>query len=126
MREEVGNWWKQAQEDLESAEAIFDIGRYYVTAFLCQQAVEKGLKALHIQKKRENITTHNLVELARRVGFPESQMHLLKEVNPDYVITRYADAANGVPAEIFDEKITKEHLGYAREALEWISKQLKS
>lgn len=126
MREEVKNWLKQAQEDLKSAVAVYDIGRYYVAAFLSQQAVEKGLKALYIYKKKENIVTHNLIELARKVGFPKDKFHILKEINPDYVVTRYIDAANGLPADIYDEAITKEHINYAKEAMEWISEQLKS
>lgn len=126
MREEVKNWWKQAKEDLSSAEAVYDIGRFYVAAFLSQQAIEKALKALYIMKNRKNIITHNLITLAREVGFPENKMPLLKEVNPDYVTARYADAANGLPAELYDEKIAGEHLKYAKEAVKWIEEQLKT
>jgi len=34
MREEVMLWWKQALKDLEAAEKNFQIGLYYVSAFL--------------------------------------------------------------------------------------------
>ena len=50
MREEISNWWNQALRDMESAERIMEIGDYYVSAFLSQQAVEKAFKALLIQQ----------------------------------------------------------------------------
>ncbi|MBI2886275.1 MAG: HEPN domain-containing protein [Chloroflexi bacterium] len=54
----------QSQEDLESAEATLEIGRYYVSSLLAQQAAEKALKALFIQRKRSlPPRTHYLEEL---------------------------------------------------------------
>ncbi|HLD75480.1 MAG TPA: HEPN domain-containing protein [Candidatus Norongarragalinales archaeon] len=53
MREEAKLWLEQAAEDLDSAAANLQIRKYYVCAFFCQQAVEKALKALAIEKIRE-------------------------------------------------------------------------
>ncbi|TDA33417.1 MAG: hypothetical protein DSO04_00755 [Hadesarchaea archaeon] len=39
---------------MKSAEGSLRIKRYYVVAFLCQQAVEKALKALYLEKRRES------------------------------------------------------------------------
>ena len=50
MRKEVEEWWKQALKDLDSAEKNLNIEEFYLTAFLCQQSVEKALKALYILK----------------------------------------------------------------------------
>ena len=47
MRKEAENWWKQALKDFEVAGKNLEIDQYYIVAFLCQQAVEKGLKALY-------------------------------------------------------------------------------
>ena len=50
MREEVNRWWKQSLKDLESAKKNFSIDEYYVSAFLCQQAVEKALKSFEVHQ----------------------------------------------------------------------------
>lgn len=54
MRKETENWWKQAEEDLDSAQKNLEIKKYYLVAFLSQQAVEKGLKALILFKSKKN------------------------------------------------------------------------
>lgn len=48
MREEIIRWIEQAKADLKAARDNLDTGNYYVVALLCQQTVEKGLKALYI------------------------------------------------------------------------------
>jgi hypothetical protein len=53
MREEAANNWAQAQEDLETARILLEAERFYASVFFSQQAAEKALKALHMQKKRE-------------------------------------------------------------------------
>ncbi len=66
MRKEVENWWKQANRDLLSAENAFKSKDYYVAAFLCQQSVEKGLKALYIKKRKESPgAVHSLIYLGK-------------------------------------------------------------
>ncbi|HDD71587.1 MAG TPA: HEPN domain-containing protein, partial [Candidatus Aenigmarchaeota archaeon] len=64
MRPEAENWWKQALEDLDSAKKNLKIKKYYLVAFLSQQAAEKALKALFIElKRRLQPKTHNLIRL---------------------------------------------------------------
>lgn len=126
MREETKNWWAQAQKDLESARTNLEVELYYVCAFLCQQAVEKAFKALYILKKKDMPDkTHNLLVLAKIVGFPKQKFGLLRSLNPAFVTTRYPDAANGIPAEIFDREIAEDHLNKAEEVMNWIQKMLK-
>ena len=61
MKKEVKNWFSSAQYDLETAEQMFNTGRYIYTIFMCHLAIEKLLKA-----KVQEITgktppkTHNL------------------------------------------------------------------
>jgi len=94
MRKEVKEWWKQALKDLDSAEKNLNIGEFYLTAFLCQQSVEKSLKALYIHKLKESPgATHSLIFLGKEVGIPEGYYSTLRRLSPDFVITRYPDAA---------------------------------
>ena len=48
MKPEFDNWWRQAQYDLESAKLNLRKETAYICAFLSQQAVEKGFKALDV------------------------------------------------------------------------------
>lgn len=126
MREEAILWLKQANNDLKYAQSNLDAGIYYVCAFLSQQAAEKALKALYIESKRKvPIKTHNLVELGKELQAPSYMIKGLRKINPAFVTARYPDAANGVPAEMFDEDIAKEHLEKAKEILEWVEQTIK-
>ena len=126
MREEVYNWWEQSLKDLESAKKNLSIESYYVTAFLSQQAAEKALKALYIYKLKDSPgKTHSLLRLGREVGIPSEFYHGLRKLNPDFILTRYPDVADGVPYELYDEKIAIDKLKLAEEVLEWVKKELK-
>ncbi len=43
---EFGKWLERAEKDLNSAKITFKDKLFDVSAFLCQQAVEKALKAM--------------------------------------------------------------------------------
>ncbi|MGB9776112.1 MAG: HEPN domain-containing protein [Anaerolineae bacterium] len=123
MREEIRNTWIQAQEDFKTAQVLLETGRFYASVFFSQQAAEKALKALWMEARREMPRTHNLVALARALNAPESVLEAARELTPDYVITRYANAAHGVPAEMYSQQSAQAHLDYAAEVLEWTRKQ---
>jgi len=124
VREEIENFWRQAQADLKNARLTLDGCAHYLCAFLCQQAAEKALKALHMLKKRSLPHTHNIIQMAEALGAPERLLSFTREMNPDYVQTRYPDAANGVPADNYDERIAKSRLSHAEEIVEWVRKQI--
>ncbi len=124
MREEIANTWIQAQEDLKTAEVLLETGRFYASVFFSQQAAEKALKALYMHLKNELPRSHNLVALARALDAPEAVMEAARELAPDYIVTRYANAAHGIPAEMYSERSAREHLNYAKEVLEWTRKSL--
>lgn len=126
IRRETELWWKQALEDMKSAEGNLGIKRYYLVAFLCHQAVEKALKALHIEKLRESAgATHSLTLLGRRVGIPEELLSHLRKMAPDFVVARYPNAAHGLPHELYDRGMAEERLGWAKEVLGWVERILK-
>jgi len=105
VREESKNWWLQALEDLKTARANIKIKRYYASVFFSQQAAEKALKSFYIEKERDfPPKTHNMLEISRALGVPEDVFDAVIELNPEYFVTRYPDAANGVPAEMYTEK----------------------
>ena len=71
MKEDVSLWLKQSEADLDSAESLLEIKKYYASAFFSQQSTEKILKAACIKKFNELIKIHDLVFLARKLNAPE-------------------------------------------------------
>jgi len=127
MRPEADLWWRQAQDDLGTAESNLRAERFAASAFFSEQAAEKALKSLIIEKQRELPPhTHDLVKLGQQLKVPIRLMSGLRVLNPNYVNTRYPDAANGLPSDNFDRPIASRHLGIARKVLEWVEKKLKT
>lgn len=121
MREEILAWWKQSREDFESAKYNLKGGRYYLAIFLCQQSVEKGLKACFMKIKKSNPgNTHSLLFLAREVSLPTKFYGFLRRLTPQFVNTRYPDAASGTPSEIYDEESAALFLKETEEVMEWL------
>ena len=121
----MNNWLRQANKDLEVAEKTFKIEEYYSVVFWCQQAVEKGLKAVILEKTREKTIGHSLVQLGKEANVPAEFVSKLKKLSPQYFLARYPDASEDVPFELYDKEITKEFLSISEEVLSWINNQLK-
>lgn len=120
MEEEIRSWIDQAKKDFQAAKKNFDIKVYYVVAFLCQQAVEKGLKALYIKKFKELKKTHDLVALGNDVGLPKELIQYCKELSPAYIYTRYPDVIEFSNLDT----VAKTFLVYTEEVLLWVEKKL--
>ena len=108
MRREARLWLRAAYEDLEDAEDAIKRKRWFRAAFYAQQAVEKAFKALFfIVRREEPPHIHAVTELytgLREAGFrlPEDLEEQLYMLNKYYTVTRYPDAANGLPSESVD------------------------
>ena len=59
-----GYWIELAEYDLETAKALLQTGRYLYVGFMCQQVVEKALKATIAKHGAFPPKTHDLVHLA--------------------------------------------------------------
>jgi len=125
MRPEAQAWWEEAASELEGVRDLIATEHYHLAAFFCQQAVEKAFKALWVYRKKQMpAKTHDLTELAKGLGAPERFGRALKELNPLFATTRYPDAANGVPARMFDEEIARARLRDAEEVMAWCRSEL--
>jgi HEPN domain-containing protein len=131
IRREVLLWVRDGREDLADAENALSKGRWLRAAFFAQQAVEKALKALFFVVRREELprirTVTELYAMLRESSFAlppelEQQLYIL---NKYYTVTRYPDAANGLPSESVDRveaerayKLTKEVVEYIERCIE--------
>lgn len=127
MKKEVKNWLDSAQYDLETAEHMFNAGRYIYTIFMCHLSLEKLLKA-----KVEEITsktppkTHNLRYLLKLSLLEPSQeiIDFLSKLSDVSIPTRYPEDFSELEKS-YDKKAAKTYLSHTKEVFEWIRKSIK-
>lgn len=68
MKRETSEWLEIAIEDYKAAECLFEEGFYRMVCYHCQQAVEKGLKAILVENGIDFHRTHNIIDLTNAVG----------------------------------------------------------
>ena len=114
MREESKEWLRKAQEDYETAAYLLKGNKHHGAAFFSQQAAEKALKAIQIEKLGRFDRSHDLVLLASSVGAPKKIIEVCAKLSPHYVSTRYPDVQ-----EIHSQELTKNLLVCSKEVVEW-------
>ena len=92
----INNWISQSDYDLQTALAMLKSGRFLYVAFMCQQSVEKLLKAVYIKKNNDTPPyIHNLnrlIILCNLKGIlPEHLDDFIIELNTYYIESRYSD-----------------------------------
>jgi HEPN domain-containing protein len=126
MRAYLADWVAYAERDLRSAERQLEIEAWDVCCVLCEQAVERYLKALYVfRHEAEPPRTHKIVELARALGAPSELYSRLHILETDYIRTRYpvpfGDAS--VPPS-YDEDTARNRLDRARDMVAWVKGSL--
>jgi len=107
---------------------MLDTGRYLYVAYMCQQTVEKMLKALIAQQDKENFPIHNLNRLAEIAEIsneltPE-QFNFIAELTPYHIEARYGDYKESL-SEIINEKKAQQVYKKPREIYKWIYQKIK-
>ena len=82
---------EQAKNDYDTAKFNFNGKKYNYAAFLCQQAVEKALKSLLLEKTGNIRKIHDLVELGKEVELSETLLGDVKQLTLAYIHSRYPD-----------------------------------
>lgn len=99
MKQETKKWFEKAKDDLKKAKDNFGIGHYDLASFLCQQAVEKSLKAVLIERKNEFPKIHDLVRLGKLVELDERLLKNCEKLSPVYIGARYPDIEDKYSSE---------------------------
>ncbi|MDK6028925.1 HEPN domain-containing protein [Ignisphaera sp. 4213-co] len=128
MRREAFMWLKQAESDLKKALNDLVTGDWDSAAFWSQQAAEKALKALLLEhglvyRGHELLEIANLIEKELNINVDEVR-NLLRDLTIHYVISRYPNAANGIPAELYTKDIAESLVEKARRVVEWVKQYL--
>lgn len=126
MRTEISRWFEQSKEELSTAQVCFDGGKWFATAFWCQQSAEKALKALYMLKKKESAgTTHSLTFLGRELGIPHDYWPLLRELTKEYYMSRYPDASQDTPYLTYTKADAEHYLNICAKLIKWAESQLQ-
>ncbi len=128
MRVEAEMWFKQARSDLRKAFNDLQTCDWDSAAFWSQQASEKALKALLLAFGKTT-RTHNLLELGKiveqEIKISTSEIHEdLRELTIHYTISRYPNAANALPSELYDEGKARELVKRAEKVVRWVEQNL--
>jgi HEPN domain-containing protein len=114
------NNWAQAKSDLATAVTLLDAGIYYASVFFAQQAAEKSLRAASILRLQKNPRGHNVIQSANALHAPLEIMNAAAELNADFLTARTVEAAEGVPAQMYDRESAERHLSAGRAITEWV------
>ncbi|NPA85748.1 MAG: HEPN domain-containing protein [Crenarchaeota archaeon] len=131
MRREARLWLLSALEDLEDAEDMLKRDKCFRAASFAQQATEKALEALYfVVLRREPPKTHIVTELYRRLkegsfSLPKDVEKKIYVLNKYYTVTRYPDAANGLPSESVDCFEAERALSIAMEVVDFAKRRLE-
>lgn len=117
---EASRWWKHSLSDLETAEYNLKGGMLNAAAFYAQQAAEKALKAMQIDKLGRFERTHDLVYLAKSVEAPDEVIEQCELISPFYTVTRYPDVEVS-----FNTKKVSSVVEATKEVVEWVRQTLK-
>ena len=122
------NWVSLAEYDLATAKAMLQTKRYLYVAFMCQQAIEKILKACYVRELASTPPyTHNLLRLVKELTFKDKMgdemMGVIEELNSYYIESRYTEDMEELTRQFTEVKATSV-LDSTEEIFQWIKAKL--
>lgn len=120
MKEETKDWLEKAKEDMDTSGYNLNGKKLNAAVFFAQQAAEKSLKAVQIEKLNRFDKVHDLLTLAKSVEAPEDVIESCAGLNPYYTITRYPDSEGQI-----DEKEARSLVKNGRKVVSWAKQMLK-
>ena len=120
MKEEVKRWIEKSEDDLRKAKDNFNLKNYDLSSFLCQQSIEKMLKALLIEKTGKFPKIHDLLKLGELSNIDKILLEKCESLNSVYIETRYPDISN----EEYTSEESKEDIKTAESIIKWAKKNI--
>lgn len=119
------HWLDKSKEDLESARIMLEAHRYTWCAFICQQALEKCLKAGYVKKEKKIPPyIHKLERLCQILKLvpPKEILEVIIRIDKYYLVTRYPIYKESV--NITDYKTAQGIFQETRKVYRWLIKEL--
>lgn len=119
-------WMRQADYDMDTADAMFSSGRYIYAVFMCHLSLEKALKGLYTQQLGQiPPKTHNLVYLLNQIDTqPDAKLlKFIVKLNTTSIATRYPDDLARIQ-KAYGKGVTQKLIADSKKVLQWIKMQL--
>ncbi|MFQ6082622.1 MAG: HEPN domain-containing protein [Candidatus Aminicenantia bacterium] len=128
--DEITKYWVEHSEyDLETAGAMLKAGRYLYVTFMCQQSIEKILKA--IITTISDVTPpriHDLKKLAKIAyidkKMSKEQIDFCVNLTPFCFITRYAEERERL-SRLANRKLAEDYFKKTKELYRWLRNLIK-
>lgn len=119
-------WFEKSKEDLKSAKAMLEARRFTWCAFICQQAIEKYLKGVYVNKYQKIPPyIHKLERLCEeiKITLPQDLFRVLVDIDKYYISARYPSYKEAVA--IKDFKTAENIYNKTKEILKWLKEEKK-
>jgi HEPN domain-containing protein len=124
----AADWLAQAERDLEQAADSCEAGRHEWACFAAHQAVEKAVKALHLELRQEawgHVVARLLNDLPDSVEVESGLVERARVLDNFYIPTRYPNGhPAGAPFEHYGALQSEQALEYAGTIVEWVRSQM--
>jgi HEPN domain-containing protein len=101
-------WMDRVDYDLETARAMLKAGRYVYVVFMCQQAVEKTVKAILAFQGKEIKPIHHISRLAEFAGilheFDQETLTFIENLSGYYLNARYKETIDALSKALVEKK----------------------
>ena len=128
ISDKTKKWLERVDYDLQTADAMLDTGRYIYAVFMCQQALEKAMKAFISNSGNEVLPIHNLRRLAENSGLinqlNEEQLTKLDFLSQYYINARYKEDISELSRGLSKE-FSADIIIYAKEIIKWVIQKMK-
>ena len=126
--EKTQYWLNIADYDLETAEAMYQTGRWLYVAFMCHQVIEKTLKAYWTAKRDDDPPyIHNHKRLAEGCGLyefmTEEQKDFIATISTFNIQARYPEYKDQL-ARALTKSVCRHVIDTTKELKQWIEKKL--
>lgn len=127
MKNTTNQWLERAAYDFSTANAMLKMRKYLYVAFMCQQAVEKTLKAIMAKKGARIPLIHGLRKLAEMAGVEKemtpAQLDILERLTPFAIKARYGSYKKRL-SEICNREMAASLLHDSKEIIRWLEKKM--
>ncbi len=121
-------WLDRVFYDLDTAKAMLQTGRLIYAIFMCQQSLEKCLKAFLAFQGKEIIPIHNLRRLAETGSIikelDEAILTKIDFLSSYYINARYKEDLQQLSKGI-TEGVVRDFIDFAEGLITWLQKKMK-
>lgn len=131
LLEEAKRWLREAENDLDAAEAMVAAHHMNWACFLAQQAAEKAAKGFLYGQGVDDPWGHSVADLLRDVASYNASLTPLRQIggllDKFYIPTRYPNGLpGGLPSEAYSEAEARQAMSWAMDILKAIESRMSS